>query len=114
MPATGVVWLEPMSKRSEAQSITTLPLSPQEERKSRMVKYSIAMGIRTLCVVSLLFVQGWWILVMVAAALVLPYLAVVIANTQSRGAVQAMAERPYAALPPAPRPGPPSEPPHIS
>ena len=103
-----------MSKRPETQSITTLPLSPQEERRSRMVKYSVAMGIRTLCVVSLLFVQGWWILVMVAAALVLPYLAVVIANTRSKGSAQAMAERPYAALPPAPPPSSPTSPPHIS
>jgi Protein of unknown function (DUF3099) len=103
-----------MSKRPETQSITTLPLSPDEERRSRMVKYSIAMGIRTLCVVSLIFVQGWWIVVMVAAALVLPYLAVVVANTRSRGAAQAMAERPYAALPPAPPSTPPASPPHIS
>ncbi len=92
-----------MSKRSEAQSITTLPLSPQEERKSRMIKYSIAMGIRTLCVVSLIFVQGWWIVVMVAAALVLPYLAVVVANVRSKPAAQAMAVPPYAALPAPPR-----------
>ena len=105
-----------MSKKPEAQSITTLPLSPQEERKSRMVKYSIAMGIRTLCVVSLLFVQGWWIVVMVVVALVLPYLAVVIANTRSKGAAQAMAERPYAALPAAPSEpaSPPAAPPHLS
>jgi Protein of unknown function (DUF3099) len=103
-----------MTKRTEAQSITTLPLSPDEERRSRMVKYSIAMGVRTLCVVSLLFVQGWWILVMVIAALVLPYLAVVIANTRSKGAAQAMAERPYAALPPPPPPAPPTSPPHLS
>jgi Protein of unknown function (DUF3099) len=105
-----------MSKKTQAQSITTLPMSPDEERKSRMVKYSIAMGIRTLCVVSLLFVQGWWIILMVVAALVLPYLAVVIANTRSKGAAQAMAERPYAALPPSASPSAsaPTAPPHIS
>ncbi len=94
-----------MSRRTETQSITTLPLSPTEERHSRMVKYSIAMGIRTLCVVSLLFVQGWWIVVMVVAALVLPYLAVVLANVKSRPAAQAMSVAPYAALPAAPRSG---------
>ncbi|WP_210481431.1 DUF3099 domain-containing protein [Naasia sp. SYSU D00948] len=91
-----------MSKRTPTQSITTLPLSPQEERRSRMVKYSIAMGIRTLCVVSLLFVQGWWILVMVLAALVLPYFAVVVANVRSKPAARAVPVAPYAALP-APR-----------
>ena len=88
-----------MSRRTEAQSITTLPLSPTEERRSRMLKYSIAMGIRTLCVVSLLFVQGWWMVVMVIAALVLPYLAVVVANVRSKPAAQAMTVPPYAALP---------------
>ncbi len=91
-----------MARRTEAQSITTLPLSPTEERHSRMLKYSIAMGIRTLCVVSLLFVQGWWMIVMVIAALVLPYLAVVVANVRSKPAARAMAVAPYAALPAAP------------
>lgn len=93
-----------MSRRTEAQSITTLPLSPTEERHSRMLKYSIAMGIRTLCVVSLLFVQGWWILVMVIAALVLPYVAVVVANVRSKPAARALSVPPYAALP-SPRSG---------
>ena len=102
-----------MSKRPETQSITTLPLSPQDERRSRLIKYSVAMGIRTLCVVSLIFVQGWWIVVMVAAALVLPYLAVVVANTRSKPAAQAMTQAPYAALPPAP-PAAPTPPPHVS
>ncbi len=64
-----------------------------------MLKYSIAMGIRTLCVVSLLFVQGWWMIVMVIAALVLPYLAVVVANVRSKPAARAMTVAPYAALP---------------
>jgi Protein of unknown function (DUF3099) len=91
-----------MSRRTHTQSITTLPVSPTAERHSRMIKYSIAMGIRTLCVVSLLFVQGWWIVVMVVAALVLPYLAVVVANVRSKPAAQAMAVPQYAALPPAP------------
>lgn len=55
-----------------------------------MIKYSVAMGIRMLCIISLLFVQGWWLFVMAVAAITLPYFAVVIANVGARpgGAVE--------------------------
>lgn len=62
------------------QSITTLPLSPEAERHSRMVKYSVAMAVRVVCIVLMLFVQGWWLLLCAIGAIVLPYFAVVIAN----------------------------------
>ena len=73
------------------QSITSLPRSPEEDRRARMIKYSLAMAIRMICIVSLLFVQGWWLVVMGIGAIVLPYIAVVLANvgTQSGGAVEA-------------------------
>ena len=64
------------------QSITSLPLSPEEERRRRMIKYSIAMGIRMICILLMLVVQGWWLLVCAIGAIMLPYIAVVIANTQ--------------------------------
>jgi hypothetical protein len=67
--------------KHEQQSITSLPQSPLEERHSRMIKYSIAMGIRLLCLAALLFVHGWWIILLGVAAVVLPWFAVVIANT---------------------------------
>lgn len=65
------------------QSITSLPLSPEAERRSRMVKYSITMGIRVVCILLMLFVQGWWLLVCAVGAIVLPYIAVVIANVHA-------------------------------
>lgn len=70
------------------QSITSLPLSPEAERSSRMIKYSIAMGIRVVCIILMLFVQGWWLLVCAIGAVVLPYFAVVLANVHGdpRGA----------------------------
>jgi hypothetical protein len=73
------------------QSITSLPRSPEEDRRARMIKYSLAMGIRMVCILSLLFVQGWWLVVMGIGAIVLPYIAVVLANvgTQTGGAVEA-------------------------
>jgi hypothetical protein len=65
------------------QSITSLPLSPDAERHSRMIKYSVAMGIRVLCLVSILFVPGWWAVIPALGAIFLPYFAVVIANVGS-------------------------------
>ena len=38
------------------QSITTLPPSPEAERRSRMIKYTITMSIRVLCIFAMLFV----------------------------------------------------------
>ncbi|TFD76681.1 DUF3099 domain-containing protein [Cryobacterium fucosi] len=62
------------------QSITSLPPSPEAERRARMIKYSVAMGIRMVCIVLMLFVNGWWLLVCAAGAILLPYFAVVVAN----------------------------------
>ena len=68
----------------QPQSITTLPESPEDDRKRRMVRYAIAMGIRVACVIACFFVQGWWLLIPIAGAVVLPYIAVVLANVASR------------------------------
>jgi hypothetical protein len=62
------------------QSVTSLPASPDHERHVRMIKYSVAMGVRMVCIILLLFVQGWWLIVCAAGAIILPYFAVVIAN----------------------------------
>lgn len=67
-------------KHQPTQSITSLPASPDEERRARMIKYTIMMGIRVACIFALLFVQGWWILVFALGAIFLPYFAVVVAN----------------------------------
>ncbi|MDQ1582008.1 MAG: hypothetical protein QOF36_62 [Microbacteriaceae bacterium] len=48
-----------------------------------MIKYSVAMGIRVLCLVSILFVPGWWAVIPAIGAIFLPYFAVVIANVGS-------------------------------
>jgi hypothetical protein len=68
----------------KAQSITALPESPDSERHRRMVRYGIAMGIRVACVIACFFVQGWWLLVPIIGAVVLPYVAVVLANVGGR------------------------------
>ena len=64
------------------QSITSLPVSDEIERRNRMIKYSIAMAVRVVCIVLLLFVQGWWLVLCAIGAIVLPYFAVVVANVK--------------------------------
>lgn len=79
-------------------AITELPENPDRELHSRMLKYGITMGIRVLCVVVALFVQGWWLLLPVTGAIVLPYFAVLIANARRAGATQRV-ERPGGLVP---------------
>ncbi|WP_309617381.1 DUF3099 domain-containing protein [Salinibacterium sp.] len=65
---------------NQKQSITSLPESPQDDQRRRVVRYTVAMSVRVACVIACFFVQGWWLLVCVIAAIVLPYVAVIIAN----------------------------------
>ena len=44
------------------------------------MRYTVAMGVRILCVVLAFFLPGWWQLAAVLGAIVLPYFAVVAAN----------------------------------
>ncbi|CAO1651654.1 DUF3099 domain-containing protein [Salinibacterium sp. NSLL150] len=66
------------------ESITSLPERPDDERRRRVINYSIAMGIRIVCVLLCVFVRGWWLVLPVLGAVVLPYVAVVMANVGSR------------------------------
>lgn len=52
-----------------------------------MIKYTVMMSIRVVCIVCLLFAQGWWLAFFAVGAIVLPYIAVVVANvtTTRRG-----------------------------
>ena len=69
-----------MSKKQ--QSITSLPLSPDEERHTRVVRYTVAMSVRMVCVLLAIFLHGWPQLIAIIGAVVLPYFAVVIANVK--------------------------------
>ncbi|WP_449277304.1 DUF3099 domain-containing protein [Leucobacter sp. GX24907] len=64
----------------ESYRVTTVGMAPAEDRAKRMRFYYMAMGLRMLCVASLLFVRGWWIAVALLGAVLLPYFAVMIAN----------------------------------
>lgn len=62
------------------QSVTNVALSPEDERKRRMIRYLLAMSLRVVCIVLGVFVKGWLMWVCFAGAIFLPYFAVVIAN----------------------------------
>ncbi len=62
------------------QSVTNVALSPEDERKRRMVRYLLAMSLRVVCIVLGVYVKGWLMWVCFAGAIFLPYFAVVIAN----------------------------------
>src|SRR4051812_1755089 len=70
-----------MSQHHDAPvSITTARSGRTDDIKRRQVKYLVSMGIRTVCFVLAVVLSGPFRWVMVGAAFVLPYIAVVIAN----------------------------------
>lgn len=54
------------------------------ERRSRMVSYLISMGIRLVCIALCFVVPGWWILIPAGGAIILPLVAVALANVKSQ------------------------------
>jgi hypothetical protein len=73
-----------MSKQSdekpEVLSITDVPESHTDEMHRRMVKYTLAMGIRLACLLLFFFIDSWFRWFFVAGAVFLPWIAVIIAN----------------------------------
>jgi hypothetical protein len=67
------------------QSVTSVGVSPEEERRSRVFKYSLAMSIRLVCIVLAVTMQGWLMWIGFIGAIFLPYFAVVIANAAGNG-----------------------------
>jgi len=66
-------------------SVTSLPASLEDDQAQRMRRYLVSMGIRTACfilAVVALAVLHWTVVgwALVAGAVVLPYIAVVMAN----------------------------------
>ncbi|WP_159610295.1 DUF3099 domain-containing protein [Glutamicibacter sp. JC586] len=60
--------------------ITEARESHTSERDTRVRKYTISMTVRMICFVLAFFFDGWLRWVFVAGAVVLPYVAVVVAN----------------------------------
>jgi uncharacterized membrane protein YdbT with pleckstrin-like domain len=67
-------------KDPEVYSITGAQQALSSEQTGRTRRYLISMGIRTACVIGAIFIPGWPRWVLIAGAVILPYLAVVIAN----------------------------------
>lgn len=61
-------------------SITDARIAHTDEMHSRMIKYSVSMGIRVVCLVLVFVVHGWLQWAFIVGAVVLPYFAVIIAN----------------------------------
>ena len=74
-------------KHPEAVRITTAAPSKAEEIAARQRRYLFSMAVRTLCVIGAVVVgDGWLRWVLIAGAVVLPYVAVVMANAaKTRG-----------------------------
>jgi xanthine/uracil permease len=80
--------------------VTTAPISPRDERRGRERRYLITMAVRVVAfIVAIFFATGWIRVIAVILALVLPWIAVVLANA---GPSRRTAERPslYARKPP--------------
>jgi uncharacterized membrane protein len=72
------------SREPEAVRITSASASRQDDIAARQKRYLFSMGIRTVCFVAAIvaasFGLTWLWPVLIVAALVLPYVAVVMAN----------------------------------
>ncbi|MEY4418041.1 MAG: hypothetical protein RIQ88_479 [Actinomycetota bacterium] len=69
---------------TQRQSVTSIEVSPEQERKSRFLKYTIAMIVRVICIVlAVLLPLGWFTVIFGIGAIFLPYFAVIVANTAS-------------------------------
>lgn len=69
-----------MASRTQVYRITSAQVGLSKDQQSRARRYMFSMGLRTLCFIGAVFTEGWLRWVLVAGAVILPYLAVVIAN----------------------------------
>lgn len=67
-----------------AHTVTTAQPSLSEEQSDRVRRYLIMMAIRICCVFGAILTPGVTRWVLIAGAVVLPYFAVVVANTKAR------------------------------
>lgn len=70
--------------RPRVQSVTTAHAGRHEDVASRERRYLLMMGIRVACLPLAVFVDGWARWIFIAGVVVLPYIAVVIANAVAR------------------------------
>ncbi|MGH1565714.1 DUF3099 domain-containing protein [Mumia sp. DW29H23] len=71
-------------RHDDAVAITTAQVGRSEELRHRQNRYLVSMLIRTVCFILAVVVDGWARWFFILGALVLPYVAVVFANTARR------------------------------
>ncbi|HEX6327200.1 MAG TPA: DUF3099 domain-containing protein [Jiangellaceae bacterium] len=76
--------------RTNIQSVTTASPGRSDDIGARQRRYLWMMGIRLVCLPFALIVDGWARWVFIVGAVVLPYLAVVVANAVARPAPGAL------------------------
>lgn len=69
--------------RTQPVRITTAAISPSADVAHRQRRYVLTMTIRLACFIGAVVTDGWVRWVLVVGALVLPYIAVVMANSAS-------------------------------
>lgn len=72
-----------MVRVAEQYDVTSVGVNPAKDRAYRMRMYFLTMSLRVVCIVSLFWVRGLWIILVAIGAIVLPYIAVLIANAVS-------------------------------
>ena len=68
---------------AQEYKLTSVGVNPAKDRSYRMRVCFGTMTLRVLCIISLLWVRGPWIILVAIGAIVLPYVAVLIANAVS-------------------------------
>jgi hypothetical protein len=74
----------PAGRRGSSAVITDAQTGSSADMTSRIRRYTITMGFRTACFVSMIFVEGPFRWVLFAGAVFLPYVAVLFANQANR------------------------------
>ncbi len=70
-----------MARQSDdIPSITTAPTPLSQDVSARTRRYLVSMGVRTACFLAAIVTSGWLRYTLLVGAVLLPYLAVVVAN----------------------------------
>lgn len=72
------------SRRTLSSVITEVKPSATVDLSARTRRYAITMAIRTACFVGMVFAPGYWGFALLLGAMLLPWLAVMLANQQDR------------------------------
>ena len=82
--------MEP-SRKGSVPLITDARSAASVEMHSRVLRYTLTMAFRTACFISMVFVPGPMRWVLFACALVLPYVAVIMANQANQRSIRKQA-----------------------